>query len=229
MHAAGHTDRIRAGGLEHGRHLHGIIELEAMLDMVAAVHAYDHRIVRAELGLDRLDQPHAEIGATLDAATVFILALVGIGRQKLPDQIAMRTVQLDGVEPRIARSPRRLREAIDDAIDLAMAQFLRHDGFTDAGELRGDRRRGQRNGARNMRNRFTAAVIELDGDLGSLGMDRLDHLPHARNVAIIVQHRIVMQPLAFLLHIGGFEHEQAGAAPRALGVIFDEILSLIHI
>ena len=66
--------------------------------------------VVADAGPDRLHDLEHEPGAVLERTAVLVLPVVDRGAEELGDQIAVGAVQLDAVEPRVARAPGALRE-----------------------------------------------------------------------------------------------------------------------
>ena len=76
----------------------------------------DTRIVTARSGREgrahRIEDFERKAHAVLEAAAILVIAPVGERRQKLVQQIAMRAVELDRVDPEPRRALRRRRERL---------------------------------------------------------------------------------------------------------------------
>ena len=91
------------------------------LDGVAVLlHADLHLQVKVAPDLlpDRAHDLEDEPRAIFERAAVIVLAIVDGRAQELRDEIPVRAVQLDAVEPRLARAPRALGKGVDGFADL---------------------------------------------------------------------------------------------------------------
>jgi hypothetical protein len=62
--------------------------------------------VAADLGADGADRLEQKAGAILERAAVVVLAVVDRGREELREDVAVRAVDLDAVQPGVARPAR---------------------------------------------------------------------------------------------------------------------------
>ena len=81
----------------------------------------DQRIVPSAAQADPLDDLPQEAQAVFKAAAVFVRPLVGVGAQKLLDQIAVAAVELHRVHPGLLAAHRRLDKIRDQLFDLPPA------------------------------------------------------------------------------------------------------------
>ena len=80
------------------------------------------RVVVADLGAHGPADLEREAAAVLDAAAVLVVAAVVEAAQELADQPAVRSVDLDAVQPGGLDVPGRARVVRDDLVDLALAE-----------------------------------------------------------------------------------------------------------
>ena len=66
--------------------------------------------VRTQDGTHRVDHLEQEARAVGDRAAIRVGALVGAVAQELIDEVAVRAMQFDAVEPGVFRAPRRIGE-----------------------------------------------------------------------------------------------------------------------
>ena len=104
-------------------------------------------------------------------------AAVRRGRQELGEQVAVRGVQLDDLEPRVGGVDRRDAEAFDDRVELAGGQRARPRGLA----RRPHRRRGHRVEPELGAGRLAAEVDQLARRDRALGADRLRARRHPRH------------------------------------------------
>ena len=74
------------------------------------------------------DRPHDledEAGAVLERAAVLVVAIVDRRAEELGDQVAVGAVQLDAVEPGLARAPRAFGERLDRLVDVGASSSAR--------------------------------------------------------------------------------------------------------
>ena len=187
------VQRAQRVGVLHGADLH--LEVEVV----------------ADLGPNGLDDVEDEARAVLERAAVFVLAIVDGRAQELRDQVAVGAVQLDAVQPRLARAPRALGEVPDHLLDLG-------DGHRVALEpVQRIRLAGRRQPARVLDAvdvALPAAVAQLQDELAVVLVDRLADRAPERNLVVVVDHRVVGHDAAAQVH----RHERRDdGAHAALG------------
>ena len=176
-------------------------------------HAFDH--------LDR------EAHAVQFAAAVFVVAQIRERREELMDQVAVRAMDIEHLEARLVRAPRRLAPALDHLGDFRMRQRARrrialrrvHRARRDklprvpVGDLG---RRLERPAAlpRPEAPRLAPRMPELDARHRVVQADEIDAALQAGNEGVVPQAEIADRAAAAPLDLGGFHDDEAGAARR---------------
>ena len=80
--------------------------------------------VVADALADRADDVEHESRPVLERAAVLVLAIVDRRAQELRDQVAVGAVQLDAVEPGLARPPRAFGKRVDRLADVGERHLL---------------------------------------------------------------------------------------------------------
>ena len=111
---------------------------------------------------------------------------------ELRDQIAVRGVDFDAIEPGLLRALRGGDMGGDGLHDTRLGHRFRDDGLERGlvDRMRNGRRRDRRLAA-NIDTRMAAAVAELDRRLGAAAMDLADQPRQARNETIVVDADLV--------------------------------------
>src|ERR1700724_3662923 len=111
-----------------------LVDVPSPIHPVGAGHAHRNRMVSREGGAHRIKDFEWKAHAVLQAATILIVATVGEWREELVQQIAVRAVELDGIdtEPRGALGRRsegftHPREALSVEGDRRVLAFLVRD------------------------------------------------------------------------------------------------------
>ena len=100
-----------AARLERLRERDRLLDVPAALDPVGAGDAHGDRPVGRKSSAHRIEHFEREAHAVLEAAAIFVVAPVRERRQELVQQIAVRAVELDGIDAEPRGAPRRLGEA----------------------------------------------------------------------------------------------------------------------
>ena len=232
------VERVVAGGLEKLRRLDPfgnvaahLLELFArqaalqpVLDEALDRIAQRHRVVLAAARLDRVNDFGGKAQPVLQAAAVFVGALVEHGDGELVEQVALVDgVDLDPVESGSLGDFRGVGELADVGPDL------------DVGELAADHAR--RPAVRNRRRAHRRSVHEagnadpseaggkLQEHARVIGMDALGHdlagLDEIARIEGRTRHRGQHALLDLVLDLGDAGHDEAGAALRPFDIIFD--------
>ena len=131
-HAArGDVHELRSGLFEQNRQFTGLVDRPAAIDPVGARDAHAQRATKGFAhGLEHFQR---KTDTVFKRATVLVGALVGQRRQELVQQIAMRGVQLDGLDAEFLAAPGGVHKVGFDLRDVGQAQlggcrFLRQVG-----------------------------------------------------------------------------------------------------
>ena len=164
------VDQLAHVGEQRGQPLHGQARL---LPTVGRQPDPDHelRSARADLPHDARDDREPAV-ERLGAGPA-----VRRRRQELREQVAVRGVQLDDLEPGLGGVERRAAEALDDRVELPGAQRPRPRRLA----RRAHRRRRHRVEPLLGAGRLAAEVHQLAGRHGALGADRLRPRGHPRH------------------------------------------------
>ena len=127
---------------------------------------------------ERLD-PHAR--PVLERAAVLVVALVVERREHLPEEVGVAAVDVDDVEPGVARADRGRHPVGDDPVDVPLLHPLRRDVREVACDLRGSRRRKPRLAVLAVR----AGVRELDAGQRPVPVGRLRHERKMGEVVVV--------------------------------------------
>jgi hypothetical protein len=119
--AAGEFEEIEAGAVQHLRQFDAFGAGEAALLEIGGIEFDPDRKPSAD-GFSHGGQDHQEAGPVLQGPAPFVLTPVGQRAEELRDQIAVRGVQRDAGEARLADLPRREAELANGALDLGLRQ-----------------------------------------------------------------------------------------------------------
>ena len=144
-----------------------LVDFDASLEAVSHVGLDDDGHVVAGR-LHHLLHAHAhEPHAVVERASVFVMAVVGIRREELADEVTVSGVNLDGVESCIASVVDRVAEGPGHRLDFVLVHTPHKGGRIEVESGRG--RDG--NLACRAAVRHVAAVAQLNGGLGPFGMN----------------------------------------------------------
>src|SRR5487761_2793812 len=165
-----------------------------------------HEILAAAAAhaVDDLEQ---DARAVFERAAVFVVAVVEFRAEELAQDVAVRAVQLDAVEPGLFRAQRSRDEVRDQLLHLGVRQAAR-------ARLRVGGR-AYRCATDQFRGSAHAGVMQLhDGD-ALLCLDRTRQAPQSRKVIVRPDAQLPGETFSDRLHVGGAGHRQTEAALRA--------------
>ena len=111
--------------LQHLRQRHGLVEIPAARGPIGGGDSYQQRHVIRNHAADRVHRLHQETDAAFEVAAVLVLTHIAQRIEELRDQIAVRGVDLDGLESGFHGTACGRRERPGDAVDLIHAQRAR--------------------------------------------------------------------------------------------------------
>jgi hypothetical protein len=118
--APGEFEEIEASAVQHLHQFDAFGTGEAALLEVRGIEFDPDRKLRPNGFSHGGQDSHQEPGPVLQGSAPFVLTPVGQRAEELRDQIAMRGVQRDAGEVRLADLPRREAELADGALDLSL-------------------------------------------------------------------------------------------------------------
>ena len=177
------------------------------------------------LGLDVGQQFQEKADAVLETAAVLVHTTVGIGGQKLVDQVAVGPVNLDEIKPGIPAAPGRVAKRCHQFSDLVDGQFFRdplHHG-----------RRG------NGRRRHFAIMVglpppmhQLNAETGAKRLDRRDHFFQGRDACVVPQGGQAGQLQPRRVHAAAAHQDHArppfGAGRQVAGQLVGDEAVFVH-
>jgi hypothetical protein len=92
---------------ENGGDLDGVINRQSSFDIVCGIHSNDHRKTHTSFPSYRVEYLKPEAEPIVEEASVFILALVCVGRKELVYEIAMTKGQFQRIETGLSKSGMR--------------------------------------------------------------------------------------------------------------------------
>ena len=205
--AAADVDRVDAEALHQAGDLDRLLDRDPVGLVIGAVETNGDGKGFGHLRAHALDHLREEAHAVLERPAVLVRALVRVRREEVRDQVPVRTVELDKVEPREHRAPRCVTELRDRRLDLLARQLLGDEP---------DRlvHRGPRNGRRrldgwNPEEALATAVLELETRTRALVPDRLREPREARDELIVREEQLAVEglPDRRVDMCGGDDHE----------------------
>ena len=112
---ARHVNGAAAARLQCLRKQDCLINVPSAVDPIGARHAHGYRTIGGEGGADRFKDFQRKAHSVLQASAIFIFSLIGERGEKLVQQIAMRRMQLDGVDSDPGRAMGRCNEGVSHA------------------------------------------------------------------------------------------------------------------
>ena len=215
-------DVIKADALQGRRARDGVVDPKAAVDPIAA---RDARAERDSLGnglAHRTGDEEREGQASLAVAAPAVLAPVRDGRLEAVQQVAVRHVQLDGLEAEPHGPPDRIHEGAPHALDAVLVERGRNGpALVERERRRRDRLPGVLVGGeggsslpRPARRGLAAGMSDLDAEAGAGQGDRPGGGKHARHGALVgvrIKPRVAVRDAADALDGGGLHHDKPGA------------------
>jgi len=174
------------------------------------------------LGANRIDHLERQAAPVFKTPAVGIGALVGQGRQKLMEQVAVSGVDFNQVEARDSSTACGLPERFHNGVDAGLVERRRDgvcggkgdggwgDGLPSALSGRDQMLAGERCRHAGL----AAGVGKLDARTSALGVDKVDDAGKSRYVLVFPNAQIGGRDAALGLDCGGFKHNQTGATLR---------------
>ena len=221
--AAGAVDHVDTLGLQDAGQRDAALRVPARA--IVDRQAHEQRLVSGPVGARALGHLDREAHAVLEAAAVLVGALVGMGVEKLVDQEAVRTMQLDDVEASGMRARGGLAPVFGQLPDLVAFQCARHR----RSGVGGDRAGGDQFpvipvvdvGAALQRlaafpgpgdARLATRVAQLDADGRTTGLGELGDAPQRRHEGIVPEAQVAHRAAAPAFDLGRLDEEQPCAA-----------------
>ena len=122
---------MRTAAFELPGYLQPFVQLDTPLESIAHVGLHEYGHIAAG-GLHHLIHRHLhETHAILQRAAVHVLAVVGIGRQELTEQIAMPRMHLHGIESRLTGEAHGMSERLCHLLYLTGPHTAHESGRVD--------------------------------------------------------------------------------------------------
>ena len=195
-------------GLEVGGHRCGVVHVHAAVALVAGVDAAEYGQVAAGLAADVLDDEPGQAHAVLKAAAELVGALVCAGGDEGAHEIAVGAVDLDHVDACQLGAAGGVAVALDEPVDLFGGHGL---GDLTAG-AGGDGGSGLERVAGQLAVALGTGVLELDADLGPVGVAAVGHGLEAGDDGVIEEAGLARAALGLLVYDGGLYGDEAEAA-----------------
>ena len=142
----------------------------------------------ADLSADGLHDVDDEPGPVFERAAVLVMAIVDRRAEELRNEVAIGAVQLDAVEPRLARPPGAFGKGVDGLRDLGNRHRLAFESVERVSAVG----RAQTGGVFDARHvALAAAVTELQDVLAVVLVYGLADLPPERNPLVAIDRRVV--------------------------------------
>ena len=168
---------VRSQALEFLGHFDALRSLHTAFEAVVHIDFDNHaHIVPCHtqyLGHHLTHKAHTVV----QAAAIFVVTVIGIGRQELADEVAVARVNLDAVETGLTRQLHGFAEVFHQLFDFVFAQA------TDKGRRIGieARRRTDGRASAGRTVGHIAAVAQLNGSLGTFRVDSIRQFLQFRN------------------------------------------------
>ena len=164
--------------LEFARDFEGLRDLDTSLETVLhIVLYYQGHIVAGRCFAHLIHTEVHKAHPVLQAAAELIVAVVGVRREELRDEVAVAGVQLDGIDARFVSDVNRFAEVLYDFVNLAAAQPSDESRRIEVEAGRSSHRElacGEPVG-------HIAAVAYLDADGRAFCVDGVGHIAHRRD------------------------------------------------
>ena len=188
-----HVDQVDPGPGQQGREAGRFLRLQAPLRVFRRRQPVADRVVGAGRFPDGGQHLQGEPGPVFQRAPVTVPAAVGAGGEELPQQVAVRPVEVDHVHSRLQATFRRPGEIADHPLDIGVGHFPGkgtgvHKRGTDGGG-------GQRTAVMHRGRGLAPAVVEFQGQVGPVFADRLRHSPQPGDHMVgVASHLIGIAP-----------------------------------
>ena len=187
--------------LEVGRDGSRVVDVHAAVALVAAVDAAEDGHVAAGLPADVLDYEPGQAHAVLEAAAELVGTLVGAGGDEGADEVAVGAVDLDHVDAGQLSAAGGVAIALDELVD-----FLSGHGLGDlAAGAGGDGGGGLQGVAGELAVALGAGVLELDADLGAVGVAAVGDGLEAGDDGVVKEAGLAGAALGLLVDDGALE------------------------
>nr|GEU28584.1 hypothetical protein [Tanacetum cinerariifolium] len=234
--AAGDVDHVDAALLEHFTHRLRLLDGKAARHPVGGRDAHADRAVGRKRGAHGVEHLERKAGAVFQRAAVFVGAQVRQRREELVQQVAVRGMDLDGVDADVRRPARRCREAVADAAQAVLVERGgRHVVVADRHGGRRDRLPAVRLAGgdlqtalpRPLHRRLAARVVQLHRNRhGRPAPHRFQRAAHGGGRGVVVQAHVGMADAPFRQHGRRFDGEQRGARLRQLAQV--HLVPVVH-
>ena len=191
--------------------------VHTVIPEIGSVHTNGDREVSAAGKANTHDNFCGETHAVEEVAAIFVRAVIGVGRHKLIDQIAVRSVDFHAVEPGGLGNDGALDEALDHGLDFRRRHFLWHNahGLAHHGRGANDRIAVQRDWES-----LIAGVMQLHEHLGAICMNTIHHTGKTGDhVHIRCAQLTRLCNAGQFIHTADLRDDQTDTALRALFVI----------
>ncbi len=225
--AADHVEEIdHAAPMQKLGHLQAVAVAHARFQELVARHADADDEVRAHLLARLLQHFEREARAVLEAAAVFVRALVGDRAPETVEQILKGALELEPVEPAFLGAARGLAISLHHAADVPILHGLGVGAVERLAHAAGGDRRQPR---LQIPARLAADMAQLHGQLGAMAMDAVGHLLEIGNDRIVGRRDlVVLEGRRIDGHRGdAAEHGEAEPALGLLRVI--ELIALLRL
>ena len=126
--AGGEHQRVHAQPLKLLRHLDALIRLHSFLEAVVHVHLHDDSHIIPGLGHHFVYYEPHEAHTVVQASSELILAVVGVRREELGNEISVSGMDLNGVETCLYGQPDCISESFCDLVYLLMVHPMHESG-----------------------------------------------------------------------------------------------------
>ena len=165
----------------------------------------DGKIV-AHLAADGAVHLEDEAAAALGVAAPVVVAVVGVGRAELADQVAVPGMDVDTVEAGLAQAPRALAERLDRFLDIGDAGRRRPPGRDEVLDGRGRQRSHRRVAA------LAAGVAELTENRAARVVDALGEALVGLDRCVVMDAGLAADVAPARVDVDVAGEDQAGAA-----------------
>ncbi len=225
IHPGRHMQVIGAVLLQDRGQAQGIVQGPAAVHVIVAVDPQTHGEILTAFGLDVGQKLQKKPDAVFERTAVSVRAVVGIGGEKLVDQIAVGRVHLDEIESGIPAAASRVSER-----SYQFGDFV--DGQLSGGSLD----HGQ--GGNRRRRHFLVviglapAVHQLYAKADIVGFDAFGHFGKGRDAPLVPQGGQVGKLQAGGMNSGAAHKDHSGAAlgpgRKIFGQLIGHVIVLVH-
>ena len=203
--------------LQNRRKTQGVFQGPAAIHVIVAVDSQPHGEIRTALELDICEDFKEKPNAVLERPAVSIRAVIGIGGEKLVDQVTVGRMHLDKIESGIPAAAGRVSKRGHQL------------GNVFHGEFPGDALDHRQGGNRRRRHLLvvvglTPAVHQLHTKTDIMGLDAPDHFRKRGDAPLIPQGGQVRQFQTGGMNPGAAHEDHPGSAPGPGSEIFGQLI-----